>query len=137
MLNYENAAAPTSETDDETTVCSDGDGVDREDDLGGPADGVPSLQASPPVGHALLSLKGAEGLHQRWRLGDHIDDPDAHRTGSGESHDLFERGHLCLAWGPGLPRGKSHLCSAYSHTCSTTQASTLEGGLRGDAGGEA
>lgn len=91
VLNYENAAAATSETDEETTVCSEGDGVDREKDLDGPVVGVPSLEASPRKGHALLSLQGAEGLrtlHQHWRLGDHIDNADAHRKSSGESHDL-------------------------------------------------
>ncbi|XP_029697505.1 zinc finger E-box-binding homeobox 2a isoform X2 [Takifugu rubripes] len=78
VSNYENAASASSETDDETTMCSDGDGVDRDKDADGPAVGVPSLEASPHMGHALLSLKGAEvreGLrnsHQHWRLRDNI-----------------------------------------------------------------
>lgn len=72
VSNYENAASASSETDDETTACSDGDGVDRDAD--GPAVGV----ASPQMGHALLSLKGVEvpeGLwnsHQHWRLRDNM-----------------------------------------------------------------
>lgn len=93
VLNYENAAAVASSgSDDDTTVCSDGDGMDREKDLGGPGVGVPSLEASPRMGHALLSLKGAEGfrsLQQHWRLGDHNDDTEARRRSPGGSHDLM------------------------------------------------
>lgn len=78
VLNYENAASASSDTDDETTMCSDGDVVDRDKDVDGPAVGVPSLEASPQMGQALLSLKGVEvqeGLqnsHQHWRLRDNI-----------------------------------------------------------------
>lgn len=139
VLNYEGAAATASESDDEAAVCSDGEGVDGEKDLGGPAVGVPSLQASPRMGHALLSLKGAEGLrslHQHWRLGDHIDDTDAHRSSSGESHDLMSRcGHLSLVC---PPRPHIHTCvspvanrntASGSEPCSRTQAPKVEAGL--------
>lgn len=97
VLNYENAASASSETDDETTMCSDGDGVDRDKDVDGPAVGVPSLKASPQMGHALLSLKGVEvqeGLrnsHQHWRLGDNIT-IDAHKKSCGELRTLMTVG---------------------------------------------
>lgn len=72
VSNYENAASASSETDDETTVCSDGDAVDRDQEGDGPAVGVPSLQAPPPTGHALLSLKGVGVPDQHWSLRDTI-----------------------------------------------------------------
>lgn len=121
VLNFENAAVASSETDDETTVCSDGDVVDRDKDLGGPAVGVPSLEASPRMGHALMSLKAAEGLrslHQHWRLEDNMDDTDAHRRSSGESHDLMSCcGHLSLVWAPPLPPGKITPVFTSAHVC--------------------
>lgn len=94
VVNYDKPASANSETDDETTMCSDGDGVDRDKDLGGPAVGVPSLEASPRMGHALLSLKGAEvregfrNFHQDRRLADNITNMDAHKKSSGESQLL-------------------------------------------------
>lgn len=103
VVNYDNPASANSETDDETTMCSDGDGVDRDKDLGGPAVGVPSLEASPRMGHALLSLKGAEvrdgfrNFHQDWRLADNITNTDAHKKISGESQLLM------MVCDPGAP----------------------------------
>lgn len=107
MLNYETAAVATSETDDETPVCSDGDGAEREKDPGGPAAGVPSPVASPRMGHALLCLE-AEVLHQHWSLGD-IDDTDAHRRRSGRSHDLKSPGEITPLLIRGLKRTEEAL----------------------------
>lgn len=97
MLNYENVVETGSETDedDRTLVSEDnglangggGGGGGEDEELGGPA-GVPTLEASPRVAHALLSSEapeGQEGLqnhHRCWRL---RDDADGHLNGAGES----------------------------------------------------
>ena len=67
-----------------------GGGGGEDEEQGSPA-GVPPLEASPRVAHALLSSEGLEGrdglqnLHQRWRL---ADDSNGRLSGSGESsHD--------------------------------------------------
>uniref|UniRef100_A0AAX7V5K6 C2H2-type domain-containing protein n=1 Tax=Astatotilapia calliptera TaxID=8154 RepID=A0AAX7V5K6_ASTCA len=57
VLNYENVAETTSDTDDEDSFGGGGAGVDEEE--GSPA-GVPALEASPRVGHALLSHRDQE-----------------------------------------------------------------------------
>lgn len=81
MLNYENVAETTSDTDDEDSFGGGGAGVDEEE--GSPA-GVPTLEASPRVGHALLSHRDQESAES----GDGFQDPHAWRR-IGES-----RGHL-------------------------------------------
>ena len=91
-----------TDEDDRTLVSEDGGpangsaagggggGGGDDEEQGSPA-GVPPLEASPRVAHALLSSEGSEvrdglqNLHQRWRLGD---DSNGHLSGSGESsHD--------------------------------------------------
>lgn len=80
----------SSETDDDSSTAN-GRRAGEDEELDSPVAGVPSLQASPRVGHALLSSVGPEvqeGLqnpHQHWRHGDNT---STHLNGSGESHDL-------------------------------------------------
>lgn len=80
----------SSETDDESSTAN-GRRAGEDEELDSPVAGVPSLQASPRVGHALLSSEGPEvqeglqNLHQHWRLGDNT---STHLNGCGESHDL-------------------------------------------------
>ncbi|XP_040912610.1 zinc finger E-box-binding homeobox 2a isoform X1 [Toxotes jaculatrix] len=87
VLNYENVVETGSETDedDRTLVPEDNDlanggaGGGEDEEAGSPA-GVPTLEASPRVGHALLSYRGQEGSegreglqsrhHHGWTLGD-------------------------------------------------------------------
>lgn len=81
VLNYENVVETTSDTDDEDSFGGGGAGADEEE--GSPA-GVPALEASPRVGHALLSHRDQESAES----GDGFQDPHAWRR-IGESH-----GHL-------------------------------------------
>lgn len=60
---------------------------EEEEEVGSPV-GVPSLEASPRVGHTPLSSEGSEGLQDPGRGWRHEDDTDGHLSGSGESHDL-------------------------------------------------
>lgn len=80
MLNYENVVETGSETDedDRAPVSEDNGGGGEDEEACGLA-GVPSLEVSPRVAHALLSYRdqesseGREGLqnhHHSWRLGD-------------------------------------------------------------------
>uniref|UniRef100_A0A669B1L2 Zinc finger E-box binding homeobox 2a n=1 Tax=Oreochromis niloticus TaxID=8128 RepID=A0A669B1L2_ORENI len=57
VLNYENVVETTSDTDDEDSFGGGGAGADEE--AGSPA-GVPALEVSPRVGHALLSHRDQE-----------------------------------------------------------------------------
>ncbi|XP_070832467.1 zinc finger E-box-binding homeobox 2a isoform X3 [Chaetodon trifascialis] len=101
VLNYENVLETGSETDedDRTLVSEDnglangsGRGGGEDEELGSPA-GVPTLEASPRVGHALLSSEGSEGRevlqnHRcRWRLGD---DTDGHPDSADDRKDERE-----------------------------------------------
>ncbi|GLD65114.1 zinc finger E-box-binding homeobox 2-like isoform X1 [Lates japonicus] len=102
VLNYENVVETGSETDedDRTLVSEDGGlangggvggGAGEDEEVGSPA-GVPTLEASPRVAHALLSYRGQEGSegrdglqnhhHHGWRLGD---DSNGHLNGNGET----------------------------------------------------
>lgn len=58
MLNYENVVETTSDTDDEDSFGGAGGGAEEEE-AGSPA-GVPIPEASPRVGHALLSHRDQE-----------------------------------------------------------------------------
>ncbi|XP_030613379.1 zinc finger E-box-binding homeobox 2a isoform X2 [Archocentrus centrarchus] len=61
VLNYENVVETTSDTDDDDSFGGAGGGAGaEEEEVGSPA-GVPVLEASPRVGHALLSHRGQEG----------------------------------------------------------------------------
>lgn len=93
MLSYDNVVDTTSETDEDSGFTNSGLGRGRgeeEEEVGSPV-GVPSLEASPRVGHTPLSSEGSEGREglqdpgRGWR---HGDDTDGHLSGSGESHDL-------------------------------------------------
>ncbi|XP_076603039.1 zinc finger E-box-binding homeobox 2a isoform X2 [Chaetodon auriga] len=100
VLNYENVVETGSETDeDDRTLVSEDNGLangggrgGEDEELGSPA-GVPTLEASPRVGHALLSSEGSEGReilqnHRRhWRLGD---DTDGHPAGADDRKDERE-----------------------------------------------
>lgn len=64
VLNYENVVEAGSESDEEDRLlASEGEGS--------PA-GVPSLEASPRVGHALLSCHGNEEIDARDGPGNHV-----------------------------------------------------------------
>ncbi|XP_062389640.1 zinc finger E-box-binding homeobox 2a [Sardina pilchardus] len=64
VLNYENVLEAGSESDEEDRLlASEGEGS--------PA-GVPSLEASPRVGHALLSCRGDEDIDARDGPGNHV-----------------------------------------------------------------
>lgn len=89
MLSYDNVVDTTSETDEDGGLTNSGLGRGRgeeEEEVESPV-GVPSLEASPRVGHTPLSSEGSEGREglqdPGWR---HGDDTDGHL--SGESHDL-------------------------------------------------
>ncbi|KAG7218596.1 hypothetical protein INR49_020161 [Caranx melampygus] len=106
MLNYENVVEPGSESDEDdqnqTLVSEDsrltngggggggeGEGVEDEE-VGSPA-GVPPLETSPRVGHALLSyldqeVSETQDLHS-WRLGE---DTNTHTNGSDDRKDELE-----------------------------------------------
>lgn len=119
VLNYENVVETGSETDeDDRTLVSEengltnggGGGAGGEDEEPGSPAGVPSLEASPRVAHALLSYRdqeaseGQQNHHHRWRLGD---DTNGHLNGTGESSCL----HLYSIYGAYI----SHNAPAYSH----------------------
>ncbi|KAF7656163.1 hypothetical protein LDENG_00045690 [Lucifuga dentata] len=83
VLSYENVLDTASETDeDDRPLLSEenGGGEDEADtEVAGSQAGVPTLEASPRVGHALLSYQGREesevrdgrqSHHQVWSLGD-------------------------------------------------------------------
>ncbi|XP_056144990.1 zinc finger E-box-binding homeobox 2a isoform X2 [Lampris incognitus] len=96
VLNYENVVETGSETDeDDRPVVSGENGLaNGEEEAGSPA-GVPTLEASPRVAHALLSYRGQEGSegrdsrqnHHAWRLGD---DTHSHLNGTDERKDEYE-----------------------------------------------
>ncbi|XP_029937063.1 zinc finger E-box-binding homeobox 2a isoform X1 [Myripristis murdjan] len=79
VLNYENVVETGSETDeDDRPLVSEENGrANGQEEAGSPA-GVPTLEASPRVGHALLSYRGQERSegrdsrqnHHAWCLGD-------------------------------------------------------------------
>ncbi|CAI5657011.1 unnamed protein product [Oreochromis niloticus] len=72
VLNYENVVETTSDTDDEDSFGGGGAGADEE--AGSPA-GVPALEVSPRVGHALLSHRDQESAES----GDGFQDSHAWR----------------------------------------------------------
>lgn len=90
VLSYDNVVDTTSETDEDggNSGLARGQG-EKEEEVGSPV-GVPSLEASPRVGHTPLSSEGSEGRERLqdpargWR---HEDDTVSHLSGSGESHD--------------------------------------------------
>ncbi|XP_040912612.1 zinc finger E-box-binding homeobox 2a isoform X3 [Toxotes jaculatrix] len=104
VLNYENVVETGSETDedDRTLVPEDNDlanggaGGGEDEEAGSPA-GVPTLEASPRVGHALLSYRGQEGSegreglqsrhHHGWTLGD---DTNGLLNGNDDRKDEYE-----------------------------------------------
>lgn len=93
VLTYENVVEMSSETDeDDRTLLSEENGLTNGEEGGSPAGAsVPNLEASPRVGHALLSYRGgAEGSegrdgrqshHHACRLGDN---QHRHLNGTGE-----------------------------------------------------
>ncbi|XP_049905137.1 zinc finger E-box-binding homeobox 2a isoform X2 [Epinephelus moara] len=103
VLNYENVVETGSETDeDDRTLVSEengltngggGGGAGGEDEEAGSPAGVPSLEASPRVAHALLSYRdqeaseGQQNHHHRWRLGD---DTNGHLNGTDDRKDEYE-----------------------------------------------
>ncbi|XP_049450286.1 zinc finger E-box-binding homeobox 2a isoform X2 [Epinephelus fuscoguttatus] len=102
VLNYENVVETGSETDeDDRTLVSEengltnggGGGAGGEDEEPGSPAGVPSLEASPRVAHALLSYRdqeaseGQQNHHHRWRLGD---DTNGHLNGTDDRKDEYE-----------------------------------------------
>lgn len=65
MLNYDTVLETTSETDeDDQALLRDDVGGAEDEEVGSPV-GVPNLEASPRVGHALLSNKESEDLEHR------------------------------------------------------------------------
>ncbi|KAL7385641.1 hypothetical protein ABVT39_025511 [Epinephelus coioides] len=103
VLNYENVVETGSETDeDDRTLVSEengltngggGGGAGGEDEEAGSPAGVPSLEASPRVAHALLSYRdqeaseGQQNHHHRWRL---RDDTNGHLNGTDDRKDEYE-----------------------------------------------
>ncbi|XP_054470784.1 zinc finger E-box-binding homeobox 2a [Anoplopoma fimbria] len=107
MLNYEDVVETGSETDedDRTLVSEDnglvngdggggggegGGGGGEDEEVGSPA-GVPLLEASPRVAHALLSYRdqeeGHQDPHQHWRL---RDETNRDLNGSDDRKDEYE-----------------------------------------------
>ncbi|XP_029282422.1 zinc finger E-box-binding homeobox 2a isoform X3 [Cottoperca gobio] len=99
VLNYENVVETGSETDeDDRTPASEENGLANggerggEDEEAGSPAGVPHLEASPRVAHALLSYRdpeGSEGLQNhrhRWRIGDNSNG----LNGAGDRKDEYE-----------------------------------------------
>ncbi|XP_051258689.1 zinc finger E-box-binding homeobox 2a isoform X1 [Dicentrarchus labrax] len=105
VLNYENVVETGSETDedDRNLVSEDGGlanggggggGGGEDEDAGSPA-GLPALEASPRVAHALLSYRDPEGSegregpqnHHHWRFGD---DSNGHLNGGDDRKDEYE-----------------------------------------------
>uniref|UniRef100_A0A8C2ZQF6 Zinc finger E-box binding homeobox 2a n=1 Tax=Cyclopterus lumpus TaxID=8103 RepID=A0A8C2ZQF6_CYCLU len=75
VLNYEDVVETGSETDeDDQPLVSEENGLGKDEEACSPV-GVPPLEASPRVAHALLSypdqedLDGLQDHHQHWRLG--------------------------------------------------------------------
>ncbi|XP_040003903.1 zinc finger E-box-binding homeobox 2a isoform X2 [Xiphias gladius] len=104
VLNYENVVEAGSETDeDDRTLVSEDNGLANgrggggEDEEAGSPAGVPALEASPRVAHALLSCRGPEGSesrealqnhhHHGWRLGD---DTNGRLNGNDDRKDEYE-----------------------------------------------
>ncbi|XP_041663017.1 zinc finger E-box-binding homeobox 2-like [Cheilinus undulatus] len=100
VLSYENLLETSSETDedDRTPLSEDngltngGGGGDRglEDEEAGSPAGIPALEASPRVAHALLSYQDASEGRDIWRLGG----TDAHLNSSDDRTDDFEAAGL-------------------------------------------
>lgn len=87
VLTYDPELEAGLEDEEEEVGRRREDGEEEEDEEEveggrGPA-GVPPLEASPRVGHALLGREGLQNLDHTWRH--HI-----HLNGSGESHDLSD-----------------------------------------------
>uniref|UniRef100_A0A669BJF1 Zinc finger E-box binding homeobox 2a n=1 Tax=Oreochromis niloticus TaxID=8128 RepID=A0A669BJF1_ORENI len=80
VLNYENVVETTSDTDDEDSFGGGGAGADEE--AGSPA-GVPALEVSPRVGHALLSHRDQESAES----GDGFQDSHAWRYGGTDEYE--------------------------------------------------
>ncbi|XP_029567180.1 zinc finger E-box-binding homeobox 2 isoform X1 [Salmo trutta] len=101
VLNYENVVETGSETDeDDRTLVSEENGLTNGEEGNSPIGaGVPNLEASPRVGHALLSYRagaeeGSEGRdgwqshnHAAWRL---ADNPHGHLNGTDERKEEYE-----------------------------------------------
>ncbi|XP_067110586.1 zinc finger E-box-binding homeobox 2a isoform X2 [Osmerus mordax] len=94
VLNYESVVETGSDTDgDERPLVSQDNGPANGEE-GSPA-GLPLMEASPRVGHALLSCRGEEGSevmdgrqgHLAWRLGD---DLHGHLNGNDERKEEYE-----------------------------------------------
>ncbi|XP_068184641.1 zinc finger E-box-binding homeobox 2a isoform X2 [Antennarius striatus] len=92
VLSYEDVVDSGSETDEDNGPPNGegggggGGGGGEDEDLASPV-GVPALEASPRVGHALLS-DGSEGLqNRRWRLGE---DLNGHLNGSGDRKEEYD-----------------------------------------------
>ena len=106
VLNYESVVETGSDTDgDERPLVSQDNGPANGEE-GSPA-GLPLMEASPRVGHALLSCRGEEGSevmdgrqgHLAWRLGD---DLHGHLNGNGEWSSqcafVMSISHTTLDW---------------------------------------
>lgn len=93
MLTYDPEVDEGPEDEGEVGRGREEDEEEEEEAEGGrgPA-GLPPLEASPRVGHALLGRDGLQNLDHTWRH--HI-----HLNGSGESHDLTLRAAAGGAWG--------------------------------------
>ncbi|XP_059198881.1 zinc finger E-box-binding homeobox 2a isoform X2 [Centropristis striata] len=101
VLNYENVVETGSETDeDDRPLVSEEDGLTNggaggggEDDEAGSPAGVPPLEASPRVAHALLSYRdqedsgGLQNRHLRWSLGD---ESNGHLNDAEDRKDEYE-----------------------------------------------
>ncbi|KAM6986292.1 zinc finger E-box-binding homeobox 2a isoform 2-T3 [Aplochiton taeniatus] len=96
VLNYENVVETGSETDeDDKALVSEDNGLANGEEEAGSPSGVPNPEASPRVGHALLSYRGQESSegrdgrqsHRAWHLGN---DPHGHLNGIDERKDEYE-----------------------------------------------
>ncbi|XP_010878250.2 zinc finger E-box-binding homeobox 2a isoform X3 [Esox lucius] len=100
VLNYENAVETRSETDeDDRTLDFEENDLTNGKKAGSPVGaGVPNPEASPRVGHALLSYRGGaeegsegrdgrQNQHHAWRLGEN---PHGHFNGNDERKDEYE-----------------------------------------------
>ncbi|XP_019134861.1 zinc finger E-box-binding homeobox 2a isoform X1 [Larimichthys crocea] len=94
VLNYEDVVETGSETDEddrnrvsEESGLANGEGVPDDEDPGSPA-GMPVLEASPRVTHALLSSEDdLQDQNHHWRLGD---DTNGHLNGGGDRTEELE-----------------------------------------------
>uniref|UniRef100_A0A673AX87 Zinc finger E-box-binding homeobox 2-like n=1 Tax=Sphaeramia orbicularis TaxID=375764 RepID=A0A673AX87_9TELE len=98
VLNYDSVLEAGSETDDDDRP-NGGSGADDDEEASGPA-GVPAPEASPRVGHALLSYCDLEGsevrdgcqnrhhYHQGWSLGD---ESTGHLNGTGKTRPQCQK----------------------------------------------